>query len=226
LRRGTLRGLRYLVKVRGPSKFHKTHLEKKNPRDFIRQFYVRFYVRDLFARLRVGDAEMRREAAAALSEVLRDDDKCVRVVASDVADDVGVLVALLECPDARVREDVLEAVSVIAGSEAHRGDLVVGGVIAPVVRVLVAGASASSEAAKERAARVLCKLTENSDNAWAVAAHSDVTTLLDLCTDHGASGSELVCAACRVLRSLAGVDEIRKYMVADAGAVPVLVSLS
>jgi hypothetical protein len=35
-----------------------------------------------------------------------------------------------------------------------------------------------------------------------------------------------VCAACRVLRSLAGVDEIRKYMVADAGAVPVLVSLS
>jgi hypothetical protein len=187
---------------------------------------MQFYVRDLFARLRVGDAEVRREAAAALSEVLRDDDKCVRVVASDVADDVGVLVALLECPDARVREDVLEAVSVIAGSEAHRGDLVVGGVIAPVVRVLVAGASASSEAAKERAARVLCKLTENSDNAWAVAAHSDVTTLLDLCTDHGASGSELVCAACRVLRSLAGVDEIRKYMVADAGAVPVLVSLS
>jgi len=29
-----------------------------------------------------------------------------------------------------------------------------------------------------------------------------------------------------VLRSLAGVDEIRKYMVADAGAVPALVSLS
>ncbi|XP_008651126.1 uncharacterized protein [Zea mays] len=187
---------------------------------------VRFYVRDLFARLRAGGAEMRREAATALSEVLRDDEKCVRVVASDVADGVGVLVALLECPDARVREDVLEAVSVIAGSDAHRGDLVVGGVIAPVVRVLDAAASASSEAAKERAARVLCKLTENSDNAWAVAAHGGVTALLDLCTDHGASGGELVCAACRVLRSLAGVDEIRKYMVADAGAVPVLVSLS
>lgn len=185
---------------------------------------VRFYVRDLFARLRVGGAEMRREAAAALSEVLRDDEKCVRVVASDVADGVGVLVALLECPDARVQEEALEAVSVIAGSDAHRGDLVVGGAIAPVVRVLDAGAG--SEAAKERAARVLCKLTENSDNAWAVAAHGGVTALLDLCTDHRASGGELVCAACRVLRSLAGVDEIRKYMVADAGAVPVLVSLS
>ncbi|CAD6223498.1 unnamed protein product [Miscanthus lutarioriparius] len=185
---------------------------------------VRFYVRDLFARLRVGGAEMRREAAAALSEALRDDEKCVRVVAADVADGVGVLVALLECPDARVQEEALEAVSVIAGSDAHRGDLVVGGAIAPVVRVLDAGAG--SEAAKESAARVLCRLTENSDNAWAVAAHGGVTALLDLCTDHGASGGELVCAACRVLRSLAGVDEIRKYMVADAGAVPVLVSLS
>ncbi|KAG0545358.1 hypothetical protein BDA96_02G354800 [Sorghum bicolor] len=185
---------------------------------------VRFYVRDLFARLRVGGAEMRREAAAALTEALRDDEKCVRVVASDVADGVGVLVALLECPDARVQEEALEAVSVIAGSDPHRGDLVVGGAIAPVVRVLDGGAG--SEAAKETAARVLCKLTENSDNAWAVAAHGGVTALLDLCADHGASGGELVCAACRVLRSLAGVDEIRKYMVADAGAVPVLVSLS
>ncbi|PAN14430.1 hypothetical protein PAHAL_2G409600 [Panicum hallii] len=185
---------------------------------------VRFYVRDLFARLRVGGAEMRREAAAALAEVLRDDEKCVRVVASDVPDGVGILVALLECPDARVQEEALEAVSVIAGSDAHRGDLVVGGVIAPVVRVLDAGAC--SAAAKERAARVLCRLTQNSDNAWAVAAHGGVTALLNVCTDHGASGGELVCAACRVLRSLAGVDEIRKYMVADAGAVPALVSLS
>lgn len=185
---------------------------------------VRFYVRDLFARLRVGGVEMRREAAAALTDALRDDEKCVRVVASDVADGVSVLVALLECPDARVQEAALEAVSVIAGSDAHRGDLVVGGAIAPVVRVLDAGAG--SEAAKETAARVLCRLTENSDNAWAVAAHGGVTALLDLCTDHGASGGELVCAACRVLRSLAGVEEIRKYMVADAGAVPVLVSLS
>ncbi|KAL6856071.1 hypothetical protein ACP4OV_018873 [Aristida adscensionis] len=185
---------------------------------------MRFYVRDLFARLRVGGAEMRRDAAAALNDALRGDEKCARVVACDVPDGVGVLVALLECPDARVQEEALETVSVIAGFDAHRGDLVVGGVIAPLVRVLEAGAGA---AAKERAARVLCQLTENSDNAWAVAAHGGVTALLNVCADHGApGGGELVCAACRVLRSLAGVDEIRKYMVADAGAVPALVSLS
>ncbi|WVZ66346.1 hypothetical protein U9M48_015583 [Paspalum notatum var. saurae] len=184
---------------------------------------LRFYVRDLFARLCVGGAEMRRDAAAALSAVLRDDDKCVRVVATDVADGVGVLVALLECPDPRVQEEALEAVSAIAGSDAHRGDLVVGGAIAPLVRVLDAGAG-SAAAAKERAARVLCKLTENSDNAWAVAAHGGVAALLSACA--GSGGGELACAACRVLRSLAGVDEIRKHMVADAGAVPVLVSLS
>ncbi|XP_040382444.1 uncharacterized protein LOC102717731 [Oryza brachyantha] len=183
---------------------------------------VRFYVRDLFARLRVGGAEMRREAAAALTEVLHDDEKCVRVVVSDVADGIGVLVWLLECPEACVQEEVLEAVSVIAGFEAYRSDLVVGGVIAPVIRVLDARAR---PVAKERAARLLCRLTENSDNAWAVAAHGGVTALLNVCADYGASGGELVCAACRVLRGLVGVDEIRKYMVAEAGAAPVLVSL-
>ncbi|TVU38423.1 hypothetical protein EJB05_11792 [Eragrostis curvula] len=193
---------------------------------------VRFYVRDLLARLRVGGAEMRREAAAALAEALRcgggvDGDRYARaVVASE--DGVGVLVALLECPDARVREEALEAVSLIAAHDAHRGDLVVGGVVAPVVRVLDSAGPAA--AARERAARVLCRLTENSDNAWAVAAHGGVTALLNACTDHGSGGGngsgELVCAACRVLRNLAGVDEIRKYMVADAGAVPVLVALA
>uniref|UniRef100_A0ACD5UMD0 Uncharacterized protein n=1 Tax=Avena sativa TaxID=4498 RepID=A0ACD5UMD0_AVESA len=183
---------------------------------------VRFYVRDLFARLRVGGAEMRREAATALNEVLRDDEKCVRVVVSDVADGVSVLVGLLECQDACVQEEALDAVSVIAGFDAYKGDLVVGGVIAPVIRVLDTGAG---PAVKERAARVLSKLTENADNAWAVAAHGGVTALVNVCSDHRASGGELVCAACRVLRSLVGVDEIRKYMVADAGLVPVLVSL-
>uniref|UniRef100_M8B110 DUF7032 domain-containing protein n=1 Tax=Aegilops tauschii TaxID=37682 RepID=M8B110_AEGTA len=162
-------------------------------------------------------------AAAALNEVLRDDDKCVRVVVSDVADGIGVLIGLLESPDARVQEEALDAISVIAGYDAScKGDLVGGGVIAPVIRVLNTGAGT---AAKERAARVLSKLTENADNAWAVAAHGGVTALITICSDHRASGGELVCAACRVLRSLVGVEEIRKYMVADAGAVPVLVSL-
>ncbi|WVZ95375.1 hypothetical protein U9M48_041147 [Paspalum notatum var. saurae] len=83
------------------------------------------------------------------------------------------------------------------------------GTISPLVRALDAAA------AKERAAWVLCKLTENSYS---------VAELLSVCADN--VGGELACAACWVLRRLAGIDEIRKYMVADAGAVPVLVSLS
>jgi hypothetical protein len=193
---------------------------------------VRFYARHLLARLRVGGgAEARAEAAAALNEALRaGDEKRARVVASELlaaADGVGVLVAMLECNDARVQEEALDAVSVIAGIDAHRADLVVGGVVAPVVRVLDAGAS-QSQLTRERAARVLCRLTDNSDNAWAVAAHGGVMALLNACTDSSSSsdGGELACAACRVLRNLVGVDEIGKYMVSDAGAVPVLVSLS
>lgn len=187
---------------------------------------VRFYVRDLFARARVGGGRMRREAAAALAELLRggDGERCARVVVES-GDGVGVLVALLECGDAGAREEALDAVSAIAGFDAHRTDLVVGGVVAPVVRVLDGDAGGGvSPADREKAARVLGRLTENSDNAWAVAAHGGVTALLNAC-DNNSGGSELACAACRVLRNLAGVDEIRKYMVADASAVPVLVSL-
>lgn len=190
---------------------------------------VRFYVRDLFARLRVGGAEMQRDAAAALNELLRDDEikPVVRVVVSDsvvVADGIGVLIGLLESPDARVQEEALDAVSVILGfNDAYKGDFVLGGVIAPAIRVLDAGGAGAP--AKERAARLLGKLTENSDNAWAVAAHGGVTALVNACSDHRTSACELVCAACRVLRSLVAVDEIRKYAVGEARAVPVLVSL-
>ncbi|GJN11372.1 hypothetical protein PR202_ga29558 [Eleusine coracana subsp. coracana] len=187
---------------------------------------VRFYARDLLARARVG---MRREAAAALSELLRDggDERWARVVAAEVAaDGIGVLVTLLECDDAGVQDDALDAVSVIAGFDAHRADLVVGGVVAPLVRVLD---GTGPTGVRERAARVLCRLTENSDNAWAVAAHGGVTALLNACSVSSSADnngeSELACAACRVLRNLAGVDEIRKFMVTDAGAVPVLVGL-
>ncbi|GJN32725.1 hypothetical protein PR202_gb21248 [Eleusine coracana subsp. coracana] len=190
---------------------------------------VRFYARDLLARARVGGARMRREAAAALADLLRGggggDERWARVVAAEVAaDGIGVLVALMECGEAGVQEDAMDAVSVIAGFDARRADLVVGGVVAPLVRVLDSGAGPTG--VRERAARVLCRLTENSDNAWAVAAHGGVTALLNACfsVDSNSSG-DLACAACRVLRNLAGVDEIRKFMVTDAGAVPVLVSL-
>jgi hypothetical protein len=59
--------------------------------------------------------------------------------------------------DARVQEEALDAVSVIAGLNAHRADLVV--VVAPVVRVLD---SVASQLTRERAAWVLCRLTDNS----------------------------------------------------------------
>ncbi|BAT16748.1 Os12g0285700 [Oryza sativa Japonica Group] len=46
------------------------------------------------SRSQIDGGEMQREAADALCEVLHDDEKCVRVIVSDVADGVGVLASL------------------------------------------------------------------------------------------------------------------------------------
>nr|CAD1841222.1 unnamed protein product [Ananas comosus var. bracteatus] len=132
---------------------------------------------------------------------------------------VGFLVSLLENGHAGVRENAIEAICIVSGFDSYRAEVVIAGAIAPVIQILETG----SGLAKEAAARALKKLTENSDNAWSVCAHGGVTALLNVCGDVN-SGTELVCSACSVLKSLSAVDEIKRFMLED-GAIAILVNL-
>ncbi|EHA8591164.1 importin subunit alpha-4-like [Cocos nucifera] len=180
---------------------------------------MRFYMKDLFSRLRIGDLDMRAQALAILNDVLRQDEKYVRIVVLETADSISLLVKSLEFGDVGTQEKAAGAVSVIASFDSYKGALVTGGVIAPLIWTLEMG----NEAGKEGAARALRKLTENSDNVWSVSAHGGVTVLLKLC-DNADSSSELIGLACNILRNLSSVEEIKKFMV-ERGAVSVFTKL-
>ncbi|KAJ7968457.1 U-box domain-containing protein 4 [Quillaja saponaria] len=179
---------------------------------------MRFYIRDLLTRMKVGDLVMKKQALVNLYEVVVDDEKYVKVIV-EVNDIVNVLANFLDSPEMEIREVSVKVVSVIAGFHCYKGVLIGAGIIAPLIRVLECG----SDLGKEGAARCLQKLTENSDNAWSVSAHGGVTALLKICATDDCK-AELVVPACGVLRNLVGVEEIKRFMV-EEGAISTFIKL-
>ncbi|KAL1562721.1 protein CELLULOSE SYNTHASE INTERACTIVE 1-like [Salvia divinorum] len=181
---------------------------------------VRFYLNDVVSRLKIGGKVMKMEALIAFNEVIREDDRCIKI-GIEIDSFLNLLVNLLDFQEEDVVEEAAAAVSSITEFPPGKAALIAAGAIAPLIRVVESG----SELSKEFAARCLIKMTENSDNVWAVSAHGGVPALLKICCGDGASGSELVCLACGVLKNLAAVEEIKRFMVED-GAVAGLVALA
>ncbi|KAM6601392.1 hypothetical protein CsatA_021001 [Cannabis sativa] len=180
---------------------------------------MRFYVRDLVTRMKIGDIEMKHQALSNFYAAVVEDEKYVNVI-TELGDVVNVLVNFLDSSEIEIQEGSAKIVSVIAGFDSHKGFLVGAGAIAPLIRVLECG----SELGKEASARCLKKITENSDNAWSVSAHGGVTALLNICSLSDCR-AELIGPACGVLKNLAGVEEIRRFMV-EEGAISTFVKLS
>lgn len=180
---------------------------------------MRLYVKDLFSRLRVGGPELRSQTLAALSDILLEDEKYVRIVVTEIEDGISLLIGFLESGEVATQEEASEAISVISGFESYRGVLAMGGVIRPLIRVLETG----SELGKERAGRALKRMTDNSDNSWSVSAQGGVNSLLKICNSCDCS-NELIGLAFGVLRNISSVKEIRRFMV-DEGAIAVFAKL-
>ncbi|KAJ6706973.1 ARM REPEAT SUPERFAMILY PROTEIN [Salix viminalis] len=180
---------------------------------------VRFYVRDLLTRIKIGDLEMKRHALVNLYDVVVEDEKYVKIIV-EVDDIVNILVSLLDSMEMELQQDAVKVVAVISGFDSYRSILIGAGIIGPLIRVLESG----SEISKEGAARSLQKLTKNSDNAWSVSAYGGVTALLKICASVD-STAELISPACGILRNLAGVDEIKRFMI-EEGAVSTFIKLA
>ncbi|KAK1368510.1 Vacuolar protein 8 [Heracleum sosnowskyi] len=173
---------------------------------------MKFFVNDILSRLKIGDALMKKQALIALNDVIQEDEKYVKIcVETDGI--VSILVNFLDSEVIEIRDEAAKGVCLISEVEVYRGVLAGAGIIAPLIRVLECG----SEVGKECAARCLMKVTENSDNSWSVSAHGGVSVLLKIVKSDGCGG-ELVGLACGVLKNLAGVEEINKFMV-EEGAI-------
>lgn len=186
---------------------------------------MRFYIKDLLTRLKIGDCEMKRQALASLNEIVGNDERYIKVIVDlELSDLVTLLANFLDSNDAVIREEAAISVAAIAGfeAEAYRGVLVSSGVIAPLIRVVETG----SLRAKVYTIRSLEKLTQNGDNAWALSAHGGVTALLNLCKcpKEDESCVELIGPSCWVLKNLVGVDEITRFMI-EQGAIPAFIKL-
>ncbi|KAJ4878509.1 ARM repeat superfamily protein [Raphanus sativus] len=180
---------------------------------------VRFYVRDLMTRMKVGDPEMKRRALVKLNEAMEEDDRYVKIVV-EIGDLVCLLVGFLDSSDTGVQEESVKALFFISGFGSHKSVLVRSGVIGPLVRVLENGSCVGREAS----AKCLMKLTENSENAWSVSAHGGVSALLKICS-RGEFSGELIASSCGVLRNLVGVEEIKRFMIEEDDTMSTFVKL-
>ncbi|KAK8664801.1 hypothetical protein V6N13_084575 [Hibiscus sabdariffa] len=180
---------------------------------------MRFYMRDLLSRMKIGDVEMKRQALGNLYQAMADDERYVKIVV-EIGDILYVLVGFLDSPEMEIQEQASKIVSLISGFDLCKGFLVRAGIIGPLVRVLESG----TDLGKEGAAKCLQKLTVNADNAWSVSAHDGVTALLKICSN-GDFGGELIGPSCGVLRNLVGVEEIKRFMV-EEGAISAFIELS
>ncbi|XP_077243308.1 ARM repeat superfamily protein [Tasmannia lanceolata] len=180
---------------------------------------MKFYIRDLLNRMKIGSTEMKNQALIGLNEVLKEDEKYVNIVV-ELSEIIVVLASFLEFTETEIQEESAEAISAIVSFNSCRSVLVGAGIVAPLIHVLENG----SDLGKEKAAKALQKLTENSDNTWSVSAHGGVPILLKICSNGNVSG-ELMCSACGLLKNLAGVDEIKKFMV-EEGVISTFVGLS
>ncbi|KAL2932149.1 Importin subunit alpha-3 [Bienertia sinuspersici] len=170
---------------------------------------MRFYVKDLLTRVKIGDTQMKIQALISLNEVIFEDEKYVKIVV-EIGDFVILLSNCLDSVECRIQEEASVAIAMISGFESYKGVLLVSGVIGPLIRVVENG----SLKAKKFAITSLEKLTENGDNAWALSAHGGVTALLNLCSKDEID-AELIGSCCWVLRNLVGVEEIKRFMIEE-----------
>ncbi|KAI3795790.1 hypothetical protein L1987_38449 [Smallanthus sonchifolius] len=183
---------------------------------------IKFYVKDLLCRFKIGRVEMKIQALVSFNEVIQEDERYVRI-AMEIEGIVHVLMKFLSSKEIRVQEEALKSVVIICGFDSYKSVLVGFGVVGPLIKVLEGG----SDLGKELSTRCLMKCTANSDNAWAVSAHGGVSALLKICEigcEDGGGGGELVGLACGVLRNLISVDEIRRFVV-EEGAIPLSIKL-
>ncbi|KAL6660284.1 hypothetical protein ACP70R_002406 [Stipagrostis hirtigluma subsp. patula] len=172
-------------------------------------------VRELLARLQIGQTEAKNRAVDGLLEALHRDERSVLSVLSRA--NVSAMVQLLTAPAPMVREKAATVICQLAESGTCEALLVSEGVLPPLIRLAESG----SLVGREKAAITLQRLSMAPDNARAIVGHGGAGPLIEICQT-GDSISQS--AAAGALNNLSAVPELRQAL-ADEGIVRVMVNL-
>lgn len=173
-------------------------------------------LRQLLARIQIGDGEAKDRAFDGLLEVMREDPGSV--VAALGRSNISALVQLLTAPSPKLREKAASVVCSLAESGSCESTLVSEGVLPPLIRLAESG----SLAGREKAAVSLESLSTSAGTARAIVGHGGLRPLMDLCLAGDSSASRA--AAAGALRNLSAVPEVLQDL-ADEGAIRLAVDL-
>lgn len=172
-------------------------------------------VRELLARIQIGNCEAKNRAVDGLLEALRDDEK--NVIASLGRSNINALVQLLTAATPTIREKAVTIICLLAELGSCESLLISEGVIAPLIRLMESG----SLVGREKAVVTLQRLSMSVENVRSVAGHGGILPLIEIC-ETGDSISQL--AAVGTLKNLSAVSEVRQSM-AEEGIIRVMISL-
>ncbi|MBA0678376.1 hypothetical protein Goari_019729 [Gossypium aridum] len=99
---------------------------------------MRFYIRGLLKRMKIGDTEMKKQALGNLYNVLVEDERFVKLIIK-IGDIVNVVVQFLDSSDIEIHREASNIVNLISGFYLYKGFLVKAGIIGPLVCILETG---------------------------------------------------------------------------------------
>lgn len=172
-------------------------------------------VRELLARIQIGNSDAKNRAVDGLLEALRDDEK--NVIDSLGRSNINALVQLLTAATPKIREKAVTIVCFLAESGSCESLLISEGVVAPLIRLMESGGLVG----REKAVVTLQRLSMTIDNARLIAEHGGILPLIEIC-EIGDSISQL--SAVGTLKNLSAVPEVRQSLV-EEGIIRVMIHL-
>lgn len=172
-------------------------------------------LKELFARLQIGDLEAKHRAIDSLVEAMKEEEKSVMSVLG--RSQIASLVQMLMATSPRIREKAVTVICSLAESGNCENWLLCEGVLPPLIRLVESGGSLG----KEKAAICLQRLSMSEESTREIVGHGGVRPLIELC-ENGDAVSQSA-AACS-LKNISAVPEVRQAL-AQEGIVKTMINL-
>ncbi|GFP85991.1 U-box domain-containing protein 4 [Phtheirospermum japonicum] len=172
-------------------------------------------IKELLARLQIGDLEAKRKALDSLVGIMEDDEKELFAVMG--RSNIAALIRLLVGPSLKIREKTVSVICSLSESGIFDNWLILENVISPLVRLVDSGSSFC----KEKATISLQRLSISVETSRSIVDNNGIKPLIEICTS--VDSITQAAAAC-TLRNISVVPELRQKL-AEEGIVKAMVFL-